>query len=94
MENFTENVGSLPCPYCSMGREGAVEKKVTWLEVNFSKHLPIHSSRVNCHACYSQGIQKRRKVKCKECDAGLCTGVSKCITKSTNCDILRSTRRL
>jgi hypothetical protein len=74
VRNLIENAGSLPRPRRPIGRPAAVEKKVTRLEVNFSSHWPIHSSRVNCRTCSTRGIRKRVQVKCKECNVGLCTG--------------------
>jgi hypothetical protein len=49
-------------------------QKVSRLEVNFSNHWPVHSSRVNCRTCSARRIRKRVQIKCKECDVGLCIG--------------------
>jgi hypothetical protein len=93
VRNLIENAGSLPCFCCPIGRSAAIEREVTQLEVNFSNHWPVYSSRVNCHTCFTRGIQKRVQVKCKECDVELCIGVLKCTTKNTKCDVLRSAGR-
>jgi hypothetical protein len=56
VQNFIENAWSLPHFRCPIGRPAAAEKKVTQLKVNFSNHWPIHSSKVNCCTCSTQGI--------------------------------------
>jgi hypothetical protein len=66
-----------------------IEREVTQLELNFRIRWPVHSSKLNCHICFTWGMQKRVQVKCKECDVELCIGV----LKNTKCDILRSAGR-
>jgi hypothetical protein len=87
VRNLIEDAGSLPRP---LGRPAGPDKNVSRLEVNFSNHWPVHSSRVNCRTCSARGIRKRMQIKCKECDVGLCTGVPKCTTKISSCDVLKS----
>jgi hypothetical protein len=74
VRNLIEDSGSLPCPRRPLGRPAGPDRKVSWLEVNFSNHWPVHSSRVNCRTCSARGIRKRMQIKCKECDVGLCIG--------------------
>jgi hypothetical protein len=74
VRNLIEDAGSLPSPRRPLGRPAGLDKKVSRLEVNFSNHWPVHSSRVNCRTCSARGIRKRVQIKCKECDVGLCIG--------------------
>jgi hypothetical protein len=90
VQNLIEDAGSLPRPHRPLGRPAGPDKKVSQFEVNFSNHWPVHSSRVNCRTCSARGIRKRVQIKCKECEVGLCTGVSKRTTKNSSCDVLKS----
>jgi hypothetical protein len=74
VRNLIEDAGSLPRPHHPLGRPAGPDKKVSRLEVNFTNHWPVHSSRVNCRTCSPRGVQKRVQIKCKECDVGLCIG--------------------
>jgi hypothetical protein len=85
-----EDAGSLPRPRRPLGRPAGPERKVSRLAVNFSNHWPVRFSRLNCRTCSARGIRKRVQIKCKECDVGLCIGVSKRTTKNSSCDVLKS----
>jgi hypothetical protein len=71
VRNLIEDAGSLRRP---LGRPAGPDRKVSRLEVNFSNHWPVRSSRVNCRTCSARGIRKRVQIKCKECDMSLCIG--------------------
>jgi hypothetical protein len=87
VQNLIEDAGSLPRPRRPLGRPAGPDKKVSRLEVNFSNHWPVHSSRVNCRTCSTRGIRKRVQIKCKECDVVVFRSVPQ---KNSSYDILKS----
>jgi hypothetical protein len=88
MQNLIEKAGSLRCSCWLMGRPLVLEEQATRLEGNFSNHWPVRSYRLYCHVCSARGIKRRVQVKCKDCDAGICIGVSKPTTPNPRHDVV------